>query len=423
MTQTGEVAVSPAVQASNALTARWAERLGEQDFVCSGAGLWPLLALLVSAADGEAAAELAGALGRPADTAAVDALELIELLASGVSTSAALGFWARKGVALQEDWASQLPEGVVGILTDQAALDRWTAEKTGGMIENFPLELTAKTLLVLASALTAKVKWRKPFDAEPRNPRSRKPAPADEQWLSRSTSDLSIVAVLDDAVTRVVVEGDGDVDVHLLLGVNQNPGEILATGIRALAGQSRVRPAAEVTAGPGFVVERIKLDEPRDIVRLRLPSFQISLRHDLMKHADLFGLRLVSDPQISHLPRLSPEPLYVSDGAQSVLARFFAEGFEAAAVTAFGLMTGVPLWEHEVTLLQVRFDRPFGFLAVHRPSRLAVVAGWVSSAVESGDYNDEEEEEDKFPVSEEDFSEPFAIEDLDGVDYGYSDYR
>jgi len=24
-------------------------------------------------------------------------------------------------------------------------------------------------------------------------------------------------------------------------------------------------------------------------------------------------------------------------------------------------------------------DRPFGFLAVHRPSRLAVVAGWVKS--------------------------------------------
>ena len=59
----------------------------------------------------------------------------------------------------------------------------------------------------------------------------------------------------------------------------------------------------------------------------------------------------------------------------------FAEGFEAAAVTAFGAVAGSapPEARYDGTYARVDFDRPFDFLAVHRPSRLAVVAGWMKS--------------------------------------------
>ena len=96
-----------------------------------------------------------------------------------------------------------------------AALDRWADEQTGGLIEKFPLGIDDETLLVLASALTARVRWRTPFEGSPRDGGdewswSDDPGPADQQSLRRATSDLSIAAVLDDVVTRVVVEGDGD---------------------------------------------------------------------------------------------------------------------------------------------------------------------------------------------------------------------
>ena len=376
---------SPAVQAANTLTARWCSRMGAEDFVLSGAGLWPLLALLAAGADDPAGAELAEALDRPTENAQRDALEIIDILRGGQSTTAALGLWTREGVPLDSGWAAPLPVEVVGALTDQAALDRWAAEQTGGLIDTFPIEITRETLLVLASALTAKVRWRIPFEGYPRGRgdtgRPDDPGPADQQSLHRTTSNLSIAAVLDDVVTRVVVEGDGDVDVHLLLGTDQSPGEILGAGLRELSGQAQVRLAADTgdRGGPGLAVERLKSVRPKDMLELSLPSFEIRTKHDLLANRDLFGLGLLST-SASHLPRLSPIPLAISGGAQDVLARFFAEGFEAAAVTAAGMMTGVrPELPYDITYVSVDFDRPFGFLAVHRPSRLAVVAGWVKS--------------------------------------------
>ena len=390
MSHAKSAATGPVVQAANSLTARWCAHLGSGDYALSAAGLWPLLALLASAADDTAQAELAAALGRPADSAQQDALELLDVLRAGLSTTAALGIWTRKGVPLHEDWKSGLPAGVVGTLSGQGALDQWAAEQTGGLIDKFPLEVTANTLLVLASALTARVRWRTPFDGYPRgggdtwSPED--PGPPDQQWLRRSTSDLAIAAVLDAAVTRVVVEGDGDIDVHLLLG-DQKPADVLAAGLRELSGEASVRQAASLdsdSGGPGLTVRREQSSNRKNRLNLALPSFEITAHHDLLTHADLFGLNSLTDPSTSHLPLLSPVPLCVSAGAQDVLARFFAEGFEAAAVTAFGLMAGSapPEERYQVTVVDVTFDRPFGFLAVHRPSRLAVVAGWVNSPFE-----------------------------------------
>ncbi|BBY28114.1 hypothetical protein GCM10023114_57960 [Mycolicibacterium sediminis] len=211
----------------------------------------------------------------------------------------------------------------MGTLPDQAALDRWAADETGGLIEKSPLDITADTLLMIASALAARVRWRTPFDSYLRAHGSEDGDPA-QQWLRRTTFDLATAAVLDSAVTRVVVEGDGDVDVHLLLG-DQRPGEVLATGLRELS-------ARPMSVWP--------------------PTWTA----------------------------VGPVPLCVSEGAQDVLTRLVAAGFVAAAVTAFDVScTGPPPEErYLVTAVAVAFDHPFGFLAVHRPSRLAVVAGWVN---------------------------------------------
>jgi serine protease inhibitor len=114
-----------------------------------------------------------------------------------------------------------------------------------------------------------------------------------------------------------------------------------------------------------------------------LPSFTVQVEHDLLASRELFGLSVVSSPPRDggHFSAISPEQLVVGQARQTVLARFFATGFEAAAVTAIGLMRA-SMQTSQSQRLEVSFDRPFGFVAVHRASRLPVVAGWIAQPTE-----------------------------------------
>nr|WP_238351594.1 serpin family protein [Kribbella shirazensis] len=116
---------------------------------------------------------------------------------------------------------------------------------------------------------------------------------------------------------------------------------------------------------------------PTPTVILSLPYFEIDAEHDLLQHPDVFGLKAASDASRGHFPGLSPQPLAVAQARQAVMARFSATGFEAAAVTAVAAEAGSAP-RPGAKALYVSLDRPFGFIAVHRPTGIPVVAGWVN---------------------------------------------
>ena len=68
------------VRAVNDLTARWARSLPDGNTVVSGLGLWPLLAILATAADEPGRAELAEAAGVDASAGSQQALALIQAI-------------------------------------------------------------------------------------------------------------------------------------------------------------------------------------------------------------------------------------------------------------------------------------------------------------------------------------------------------
>ncbi|MGJ3561357.1 hypothetical protein ACR6C2_36255 [Streptomyces sp. INA 01156] len=106
--------------------------------------------------------------------------------------------------------------------------------------------------------------------------------------------------------------------------------------------------------------------------------FTVKARHDLLDHPDLFGLRTATDASQGHFPGISAEPLAVQAAAQAMTATFGARGFRSGAVTAFAMMAGgIPRHPFRAREISARFDRPFGFLALHRTSRLVLNAGWV----------------------------------------------
>ncbi|MFE6857977.1 serpin family protein [Nocardia sp. NPDC057668] len=375
-------ALSAHVHGSNRLTARWCAAAGTDDFAVSGCAVWPLLAVLAAAANEPARSELAGAVGIPAADAHAAALRMLRDLDSTETVSSAVGAWFRGDLPLHQDWLHSLPAGTAGPLPDQAALDTWAKERTHGAIDTFPLRIEPTTVMLLATTLLAETTWQQPFRPDGM-------LVTDGPWrghngpaLRRTSTDTSVVGVLagTNPVTRVIVNGTRDMDVHLLLSKG-SPGDALAAGIAALEGSIRILSNPQPDQGPGLAVFERRSWSPGDMLDIWLPPFEIHATHDLIDHTGVFGLRTATNWDRGHFPGISPEPIHLSRAAQDVRVRFDARGFEAAAVSALegALATGQPeVPPHRSRVTAAIFDRPFGFLAVHRPTGLVVVAGWVA---------------------------------------------
>ncbi|MFF5227271.1 serpin family protein [Dactylosporangium sp. NPDC000521] len=354
--ETPETPGTPETTAANALTAAWA-RTVTAGTVLSGAGVHPLLHLLATAASGPARDELLAVAPAPL------------ALPSSAAVRTAIGLWPRADVPLTPSWRSL----VAGVLTgDQAPLDAWAASRTGGLIPRLPAPVDDATLLLLGSALAVTTTWDEPFDEGLL-------WPLEGPWRSRQLVGLTRfhavpgpLKVVSPAggrpLTTVTVRGSDDIDVVLLLGEpGVAPGDVLAAGIET------PRTGPDRVDGPGVQVGRGW--QPPGLY-LTVPRFTVSADHDLLAHADLFGLRAATDHTRGHFPGLSPWPLAVSHGTQAATATFTARGFEAAAVSVLELLAGgAPTGDNEQ--VHVTFDRPFGFLAEHRPTGLVLFAGWV----------------------------------------------
>lgn len=390
------------VRAVNRLTARWAATVtGHGDTVFSGSDLWPLLAVLAHAADGPARTELEDAAGLPAAEAADASRGFLEALRSIRGTRTALGLWTRAGLPLHADWTARLPAGTVGTFvgdleTDRGNLDAWVVGQTDGLLRKFPLEIGEDTELALAAAQTVRTRWLQPFHETESVPDS---GPWQGRYLialRRTTSLPDRVAVAqtpDGPLTVLKVLGDTGVDVHLVMGTrDMTPSQVLSHGIGTLSGLGSPVPGDRLPlgdAGPGLRVstERSSTPEPElDVVTV---PFRVEAHHDLLEQAALFGLSTAMDTSRGHFPEISPEPLAIGTAGQSGLAVFDDTGFESASVTAVAAVAGgVPRSRYTVRRVQASFDRPFGFLTVHRTSRLVLNAGWVAHPVPFTGYEE-----------------------------------
>ncbi|MGW7526524.1 serpin family protein [Streptomyces sp. NPDC054783] len=380
------------VRRVNGLTARWAQALPEGT-AFSAPGVWPLLAFLADGAAGPARAELSGTLGLPADQAAGAARELLAALASVSGLDAALGLWTHQALPLREEWRAGVPAGTYGVFGDdlvtaQERLDAWAAERTGGLVERMPVTLTRDARMVLASALALRATWRQPFTELPLRPGS-------GPWQGRTLRGLhrrsvrpdrvGVTGTPDGFVTALTVPGDNGIDVHLVLGEERmTPGQVLTAGVGIV---ERTLPLTGGGAlphghvGPGLYVEQQPALAPEPLtLDVRTVAYEVRADHDLLALAGLFGLTAATDARHAHFPGVSDHPLAIGAARQSALAQFGALGFRAAAVTAVMAAPGSapPQYRYESTVVRVVFDRPFGFLAVDRESRLVLVAGWVT---------------------------------------------
>ncbi|MFI6739249.1 serpin family protein [Nonomuraea sp. NPDC050451] len=380
------------VAAANALTTRWVKNCSGESVVMAGAGAWPLLAHLASAAEGRGRAELQEAVGTDAATASQAARAVLSIMDGSTAIRSALGLWTRPNLPLHPAWITTLPAGMHGELTadttaDQLRLDAWAKEQTGGLIPDMPLQLTDHVLLVLAMALTVRTTWLRPFtdgiDLFETGPW----AGLEIHVLRRRTRILDRARVADTPagpLTVLRVMGTGGIDVHLVLGdESMKPGHVLTAGIDVLAGRHPATPAGLLPAGspgPGMTVRHVRDHAPGDVLNVTVPRFTVTSTHDLLDLPEVFGLATVTDVTRGHFPGISALPLAVTHARQNAIASFQATGFEAAAITALGAVAAgiAPPPPYRVRRIDLDFSHPFGFLTVDRRSRLILTAGWIA---------------------------------------------
>jgi hypothetical protein len=116
----------------------------------SYAGLWLLLASLAPVVT--EAEEFRNTLGLTVKEAGDDVAGLLEH--PHPTVAAALGAWLAQDVTLAGDLPVTLEK-----LPSQDALDKWANDKTGGLLDTFPLQLEPEIMLVLASALVLTPRW------------------------------------------------------------------------------------------------------------------------------------------------------------------------------------------------------------------------------------------------------------------------
>ncbi|MFJ4122297.1 serpin family protein [[Kitasatospora] papulosa] len=379
------------VKAVNELAMRWTAVLPHAGTVLAAAGVWPLLGLLAHGAAGAARRELSDALSIPADGAAAAARDLLATLRATHGLGAALGLWSRSTLPVEPAWLDQLPAEAHGHLTgdpvrDQVHLDTWAANRTQGQIDTMPVTVNDETLLVLASALTLRTDWIRPFTPGGMEAGTGPWRDMNLAGLHRTTRLLNRVGVLDTAagpLTELQIIGTHGIDVHLYLGTPEaSAGQVLTAAVGALHNRRAMVPGDHLphgTPGPGLSVTRVPSVDGEPVLRVSTVPFTVTSHHDLLNHHDLFGLGTATDTSQGHFPGISAKPLAVQAAAQAMTATFGARGFRSAAATAFTTVVGgMPRFPFRAREISVRFDRPFGFLALHRTSRLVLNAGWVA---------------------------------------------
>ncbi|MGW7431050.1 serpin family protein [Streptomyces sp. NPDC054861] len=382
-------------EAVRALAERWLPRFGDQDFVCSPAGLWLALGAVASGARADTARELGELLGVDAGEAAGAVTRAGRWLGRTGGLAVATGLWS--AVPLLDGFRRGLPDVGFGTLAGagagagagpeagagagaggaQGVIDAWVAEATGGRIGRLPLALDGSEDLVLANALALKVSWRHAFPVE---------ATRDEPFTDRHGDTTSVPTMHQripsswawrvGGTTVVELPCEGPAGTGRAEGTEKaEESEGSAARVRFVLGAAGAEPAGTLAAAWAGDGRREALRA--DGVALALPRFSLRTRTDVHGRLPAPGITRAIRPG-ADFSGLSPRPLYLAKAVQEALVEVAEQGVEAAAVTAVA-MTRSGAARRKV-IEEIAFDRPFGVVVLDASGGTPLFAGWRSSA-------------------------------------------
>lgn len=329
------------------------------------------------------------------------------------AVKAAVALWvdkARTHEAELSDWLRDLPGGVSATdVPTQAQADQWTRDNTNNMVESFPLDIDADTLLILANALVTDVTWEEPFARAESTElgahtwggitgalRSREShdvhlAQVEHETygvhVGRSDDGLVVVSVIgeEDQTSSEVLEAAHEIGIdYVLRGGHQNRVDLRTVPTEGTYWHTTTRTETRM-GGNGYVQDGEAL----------LVSWESETRRDLGD--PVLGISQVAGDVLGHMFN-TLDPVDV-EAVQVAKASYHKEGFRAAAVSALGFRAGAAFQsvETEVRTLHLRYNRPYAVVAFTTQSYdysartvrgkewhgVPVFGAWVTKAVET----------------------------------------
>lgn len=288
-------------------------------------------------------------------------------------------------------WLRALPSIIEhGPLPTNEEANAWVAEKTDGMIESLPLEITGETFMVLLSAIVAKTRWVNPL-REITNHDYLGGAFKNATKVLVSASEHHVF-VKDTDIGKVgvhVAKGDNGLDVYSVIAdpkydyrdVIRVAHEISVQDISDDMGI----PLAQLQVDASGLYEVHTINSPNgDQAVAYLPKWktETSLK-GLQNHPDLGFGDIAS--AISERGRLNPADTQAIV-QQDVVAEYTATGFQAAAVTQMNMMTRCAMPDYDKALkLLIEFNHPYAVVAIVRDDSIwsgtPVFSSWVKTPV------------------------------------------
>jgi serpin B len=352
------------------LAERWLPEVagtGRTDFVCSPAGLWLALGAVAAGARAGTADELRELLGVAGPEAAVAVTAMAEELARDDALGVATRVWSR--VPLLHDYRAALPGIGFGPMRDQATLDTWVQERTGGLIERLPVTIDPGVLLALVNVLALKARWETPFPAH---------ATRDRPFTDAAGAEHRVPTMHGTLKPRDAWTVGGR------QSGRQGGPTAQVVELRCAGGSARVRfVLGEPGASPAEVLPAAwahrEAREPvaADTVELALPRFALRTTLDITTKLPALGItRAISGA--ADFSGLSPERLAISQVVQEAVVKVAELGVEAAAVTVVTMRSAAVLRPRRT--LRIAFDRPFGVVVLDRAAAVPLFMGWQANA-------------------------------------------
>ncbi|MFG2721058.1 serpin family protein [Streptomyces sp. NPDC048416] len=329
------------------------------DFVSSPAGLWLALGAIAAGARAETADELRALLGVAGGEAAEAVTAATRDLRATDALTVATRAWAT--APLYRAYRDALGDLAFGGVPEQAEVDAWVREVTGGLIANLPVTLDPDTPLSIVNVLALKARWEHPF----------------HEWDTRPAPFTDALGVEHEVATMHGAVEPAD--------AWRAPGGVRVVELRtAGAAGARVRfLLGPRGAGPREVMPAAWAEERAavraDEVRLALPRLTLRTRVNVTRQLPALGVEFATHDVLADFSGMSPEPLHVGQVVQEAVLAVAEEGVEAAAVTV-ATMDWMGGDEEPVRIETIAFDRPFGIVVLDASGEVPLFTAWQSAA-------------------------------------------